>query len=129
VPRPKTLDVRARDQLPIALGQLAESQAGVFSREQLRLLDVSIGYDGYRVLVELDGRTGHEGVERFRDMNRGNQFALIEWITLRYGWFDVVHRPCLVAFYIAAALVVRGWSGLPTRCFRCVNVPDLNLCG
>ena len=88
-----------------------------------------IGYDGYRVLVELDGRTGHEGVERFRDMNRDNQFALIEWITLRYGWFDVVHRPCLVAFQIAAALVARGWSGLPTRCSRCVNVPDLDLCG
>jgi hypothetical protein len=41
VPRPETLDVRARDQLPIAIAQIAEAQAGVVSREQLRLLDVS----------------------------------------------------------------------------------------
>jgi hypothetical protein len=40
-----------------------------------------VGYDEYRVLVELDGRTGHEGIGRFRDMNRDNRFALIEWIT------------------------------------------------
>ena len=88
-----------------------------------------VGYDGYRVLVELDGRLGHEGPGRFRDMNRDNQFALIEWITLRYGWYDVVHRPCLVAHQIAAALVARGWDGLPARCHHCVNATDLDLCG
>ena len=88
-----------------------------------------VGYDDYRVLIELDGRTGHEGVGRFRDLNRDNQFALIEWITLRYGWFDVAYRPCLVAFQIAAALVARGWNDMPTRCFRCLNVPDLDLWG
>ena len=52
---------------------------------------------------------------------------LIEWITLRYGWFDVVAPTVSGGFQIAAALVARGWSGLPTRCFRCVNVPDLDL--
>jgi hypothetical protein len=88
-----------------------------------------VGYDEYQVLVELDGRTGHEGVERFRDMSRDNQFALIEWITLRYGWYDVVYRPCLVAFQIGAALVARGWNDLPTRCFRCVNATEPDLCG
>jgi hypothetical protein len=88
-----------------------------------------VGYDDYQVLVELDGRTGHEGVGRFRDMNRDNQFSLIEWITLRYGWYDVVHRPCLVAFQIATALVARGWDGIPTRCRRCLNTTDLDLCG
>ena len=88
-----------------------------------------VGYDDYQLLVELDGRKGHEGVGRFRDMKRDNQFALIEWITLRYGWFDVVHRPCVVAFEIAAALVARGWTGLPTRCFRCVNATDLDFLG
>jgi very-short-patch-repair endonuclease len=87
-----------------------------------------VGYDEYRILVELDGRTGHEGVGRFRDMNRDNQFALIEWLTLRYGWYDVVNRPCQVAFQIAAALVMRGWNGVPTRCSWCVNVPDMDVC-
>jgi hypothetical protein len=88
-----------------------------------------VGYDAYRVMVELDGRAGHEGMGHFRDMNRDNQFALIEWITLRYGWYDVVHRPCVVAFQIAAALAIRGWNGLPTRCFRCSNATDLDLLG
>jgi hypothetical protein len=88
-----------------------------------------VGYDDYQVLVELDGRKGHEGDGLFRDMKRDNQFALIEWITLRYGWYDVVHRPCLVAFEIAAALVARGWNSLPTRCFRCLNATDLDLLG
>jgi hypothetical protein len=88
-----------------------------------------VGYDDYQVLVELDGRKGHEGVGLFRDMKRDNQFALIEWITLRYGWYDVVHRPCVVAFEIAAALVARGWDGLPSRCFRCINMPETDLGG
>jgi hypothetical protein len=88
-----------------------------------------VGYDDYQVLVELDGRKGHEGDGLFRDMKRDNQFALIEWITLRYGWYDVVQRPCLVAFEIAAALVARGWNSLPTRCFRCLNATDLDLLG
>jgi len=88
-----------------------------------------VGYDEFRVLVELDGRTGHEGVGRFRDMNRDNQFALIEWITLRYGWYDVVYRPCLVAFQVAGALVARGWNDLPMRCSKCIGASDLDLCG
>jgi hypothetical protein len=88
-----------------------------------------VGYDEYQVLVELDGRKGHEGVEQFRDMRRDNRFALIEWITLRYGWYDVVNRPCVVAFEIAAALIARGWNGMPTRCFRCINAIDSDLLG
>lgn len=32
-----------------------------------------VGYDEYQILVELDGRTGHEGVGRFRDMIAGQQ--------------------------------------------------------
>jgi hypothetical protein len=102
------------------------------NRQQLRHglpYTSDVGYDDYQVLVELDGRTGHEGVGRFRDMNRDNQFSLIEWITLRYGWYDVVHRPCLVAFQIATALVARGWDGIPTRCRQCLNTTDMDLCG
>ena len=68
-------------------------------------------------------------VGRFRDMNRDNRFALIEWITLRYGWYDVSYRPCLVAFQIASALVTRGWNGVPTRCPGCLHVPETELLG
>jgi hypothetical protein len=62
-------------------------------------------------------------------MNRDNRFALIDWITLRYGRYDVSYRSCLVAFQIASALVTRGWNGVPTRCPRCLNVPEMELLG
>lgn len=81
------------------------------------LLDVD--YDPYAVLVELDGRKGHEGRGRFRDMNRDNLHVLARRWTLRYGWFDVLDHPCGVAWQVAQVLVDAGWAGLPTRCHRC----------
>lgn len=80
-----------------------------------------VGYDEYALLVELDGRLGHDAAGRFRDMNRDNRFAMVSWTTLRYGWFDVAERPCDVAMQVGAALIARGWAGLPTRCRRCVH--------
>lgn len=83
-----------------------------------------VGYDEWCLLVELDGRLGHEGEGRFRDMQRDNRFALTGLLTLRYGWIDVLDRPCLVAAQVTAALISRGWSGLPSRCPRCRHVPE-----
>lgn len=78
-----------------------------------------VGYDEFAVLIELDGRLGHEGSGRFRDFRRDNEFAMHSLVTLRYGWEDVVHRPCEVADQVAIVLRSRGWSGLATRCTRC----------
>jgi hypothetical protein len=86
-----------------------------------------VGYDDYQVLVELDGRDGHTGVGRFRDMRRDNRFAFVDWLTLRYGWFDVVDHPCAVAWQVGAALGNRGWMGYPRRCRRCLAVPEEEL--
>ena len=80
-----------------------------------------VGYDEFALLVELDGRAGHEGVGQFRDMQRDNRFAEIEWTTLRYGWFDVVQRPCAVAAKVAAVLTARGWRGQLRPCSRCIR--------
>lgn len=80
-----------------------------------------VGYDEYALLVELDGRLGHQGADRFRDMERDNRFAALSWTTLRYGWFDVVERPCVVARQVAEVLTVRGWPGPVTRCPRCLH--------
>ena len=79
------------------------------------------------MLVELDGRAVHDGVSRFGDMRRDNRFAARDWLTLRHGWFDVVNRPCVVAFEVASVLVRRGWTGLPSRCPRCVHALDSDL--
>ena len=80
-----------------------------------------VGYDTYQLLVELDGRATHDGVGQFRDMRRDNRFAFADWLTIRYGWYDLTYRPCGIAFQVASVLVRRGWTGLPTRCARCVN--------
>lgn len=81
-----------------------------------------VGYDDYLLLVELDGRLGHEGEGRFRDYRRDNDFAVRSLMTLRYGWYDVVDLPCEVAFQVAPVLMARGWDGVPTRCRRCRRV-------
>ena len=83
-----------------------------------------VGYDEHDLLVELDGRDGHRDVGRFRDMQRDNRFAVRAWLTLRYGWFDVVHHPCSVAAQVATALRDRGWAGDFARCRRCLRVPE-----
>ena len=86
-----------------------------------------VGYDEWRLLVELDGRAGHDGVGRFSDMRRDNRFAAHDWLTLRYGWFDVVNSPCAIAFQVASVLARRGWTGVPSRCLCCVNALDSDL--
>jgi hypothetical protein len=53
-----------------------------------------VDYEEYRVIVELDGRVGHEGIGRFRDMDRDNRHALVDALTLRYGSYDLTARPC-----------------------------------
>lgn len=82
-----------------------------------------VGYDAYALLAELDGRDGHEGVGRFRDMRRDNRFAAGGLVTLRYGFYDVVHHPCAVAGQVWAVLADRGYPDAFERCSRCLNTP------
>ena len=76
-------------------------------------------YEEFMVVIELDGRLGHEGAGKWRDMKRDNRNALVGWITLRYGWWDVVERPCEVAAQIAELLRSRGWKGSVRFCATC----------
>ena len=76
-------------------------------------------YEEFGVLVELDGRRGHEGTGRFRDMQRDNAAVREALVTLRYGFGDVAGRPCAVALELADVLIQHGWTGLPTRCPVC----------
>lgn len=81
-----------------------------------------VDYDPYPLLVELDGRLGHEEMGRFRDMDRDNVHVVLGRATLRYGHADVFTRPCAVAWQVADVLVRCGWGGLMTRCPRCVRL-------
>ena len=78
-----------------------------------------VAYPAYRLVVELDGRLGHEGLHRFRDMQRDNLTLLQGELTLRFGFADVAGVPCLVALQVAEALHALGWLGQLVLCPRC----------
>lgn len=114
------LTAHADDGEVVALVTRAVQQR-LTTTDQLRYRS-DVRYDDFAVLVELDGRLGHEGSGRFRDYRRDNAFALQSLVTLRYGWYDVVDLPCHVAAQVAAVLHSRGWDGVPSRCHRCIRV-------
>jgi very-short-patch-repair endonuclease len=76
-------------------------------------------YPDHRVVVELDGRLGHEGEGQFRDMARDNAALLEQLVTMRFGFGDVAGEPCRVAAQVAQVLGQRGWLGLFQRCPAC----------
>ncbi len=86
--------------------------------EGLRQISLSKGtrsdvvLEEYGVVVELDGRRGHEGDARWRDAQRDNRHLLRGYVTLRFGWHDVVLSPCSVASILAEVLRQRGWKGV-----------------
>jgi len=75
-----------------------------------------VRYRRFRTLAELDGRLGHEGAGRFRDMRRDNA-ATVEGIdTLRFGWLDVSDTGCEAAQQLVCVLRRNGWAGTPRSC-------------
>jgi very-short-patch-repair endonuclease len=84
-----------------------------------RRSECDVWYEEYRLLVELDGRRGHDGTGVFRDMRRDNAATTDGLWTLRYGYRDVLGSPCEVAAQVAQNLLDRGWPGPFERCNRC----------
>jgi len=80
-----------------------------------------VWYEEYGLLVELDGRAGHEGTGRFRDMRRDNLATTAGLGTLRYGSYDVDGRPCEVAWQVGENLTRRGWPGPFVFCACCLR--------
>jgi hypothetical protein len=68
-------------------------------------------YDGYALVVELDGQAAHPVDEKRRDTRRDNAAIADGLATLRYGWLEVRQQPCLVAAEVARALGQRGFRG------------------
>jgi hypothetical protein len=89
-------------------------------------LDVLI--EEWQLHVELDGRFGHDRArERWRDMRRDNRSEVLRLRELRYGWADMVDKPCAVAIEQAVILRQQGWPGPFTPCPDCPRSlpPDL----
>ncbi|WOQ15812.1 type IV toxin-antitoxin system AbiEi family antitoxin domain-containing protein [Raineyella sp. W15-4] len=76
-------------------------------------------YEAFALVIELDGRLGHTGSGKFRDFRRDNVGAVNGLVTLRYGWDDVLSRPCAVAGEVATVLRRQGWEGRRACCPRC----------
>lgn len=76
-----------------------------------------VHYDGFRLVVEVDGR--FHAKREMRDLDRDNGHAVRRETTLRYGSVDLRGRPCRVAWQVGTALRVRGWSESPVACPNC----------
>lgn len=76
-----------------------------------------VEYVGYDVVVELDGRLGHEKyADRAADIVRDAGAAQAGKITTRAGYRQVLSDTCGTAQGVAELLRARGWSGRLARC-------------
>lgn len=93
------------------------------SQRDQRRQYTDVEYEGYALIVELDGVAAHPLWLRWADIRRDNANAAFGQATLRYGWGDVTSRACLVAREVADALRQRGWQGIPRRCGSRCQLP------
>lgn len=76
-----------------------------------------VRYEPFRVGVELDGRTGHEGWDaEARDARRDLDQAAEGWIPVRLRHRQVFRDACATAVRLGRLLQARGWEGTPTPC-------------
>ncbi len=68
-------------------------------------------YEEYDVVVELDGQIAHPAEAKWKDARRDNIAASWGLTTLRFGWQDVMVKPCETAAQIASVLARRGYTG------------------
>jgi hypothetical protein len=75
-----------------------------------------VEYLEQQVVVELDGRLGHEwALDRWADLDRDVAAAVDQRATIRLGYAQVLD-PCRIAVALARILGARGWSGRPHPC-------------
>ncbi len=82
-----------------------ERRHGLPTGQRQRAVDcefTDVFYPGLQ--VELDGRLHLVPHQRWRDLDRDNRATLRGESTLRYGWFDIVGRPCAAAVQVLTIL-------------------------
>lgn len=76
-------------------------------------------YEEFGLIVEVDGRLGHEAwSDRVADGRRDRRAALDTGTTTRVFWPDVATTACKTAVEIGAMLALRGWDGRVRACRR-----------
>lgn len=63
-----------------------------------------VAYEGFGLVVELDGRFHLRPDRRWKDLARDNRATLRFEATLRFGWHDLQSRPCEAAAQVLAVL-------------------------
>ncbi len=130
--------LRRRSLIRTILADAATGSYSVLEREYLRRVErahslptgcrqrrVSTGrtsafrdveYVGHGVVVELDGRLGHElPLDRWDDLDRDVSSATRGDLTVRLGWGQVLES-CRVAASMISILRARGWAGAARPC-------------
>jgi len=75
-----------------------------------------VEYPEQRLVVELDGRLGHEwSADRWADLDRDVSAAVDRRLTIRLGYGQVA-EPCRVAQALVSILLARGWAGPARAC-------------
>lgn len=85
---------------------------------------VDVRFEEFRLIAELDGLLGHRGVGEAHDAWRDARHLALGEATVRFGWGDVVRRPCATAALLADVLRSRGWAGTMRRCPACPDAPS-----
>ena len=76
-----------------------------------------VEYEEWDLIVEIDGRLGHDGWrERQRDGRRDRKAAATGRLTVRCHWPDLVPTGCELAVDLGDILVTRGWAGRVVPC-------------
>ncbi len=79
-------------------------------------------YPAYLLVVELDGRLGHEwATDQWADLERDLATATDRLQTIRLGW-GAVADACSLAPMVGELLRTRGWDGRAHPCRRCPRV-------
>lgn len=79
-----------------------------------------IEYDPFALVVELDGRRGHDSWKaENRDADRDLDDVAAGKLSVRLRWRQVFGTPCQTAARLERVLRARGWTGSLLRCPGC----------
>jgi hypothetical protein len=82
-------------------------------------------YERFRMIIELDGRIGHErSNDKWDDQDRDLLAATDDRVTLRLGWRHCEVTPCRTAARLAMVLRHRGWRGTPRLCGQNCSIDE-----
>ncbi|MGB8020107.1 MAG: type IV toxin-antitoxin system AbiEi family antitoxin domain-containing protein [Candidatus Nanopelagicales bacterium] len=96
--------------LPVGRGQARDLDSGGVVYRDLVI-------EPYGVVIELDGRLGHEAeADILRDHRRDNRATLTGLATLRFGWLAVIETPCEAAWQVEQLLRMCGWRARARPC-------------